>query len=613
MQTGAEPNDDRRVRRIRVAARMIGAAGALLQAWAWRHLMNQDGMSYVDIATAVTRGEGGVNGYWSPLYSWILAAAFAIGRPSAYWEFAFVKLVNLLLFAVAFASFEFFLRELLRRERVLDAARETSDAAVGRAPVEPWVWSALGYTLFLWCALRLTTVSVVTPDMCVVAAVFAAAGLLLRIQRGAGGSAMHIALGLVLGAGYLAKAAMFPLAFVFLASAWLAGRHVGRVGLATATFALVVAPWVVALSTEKGRPTFGDAGKITYAWFVTAAVPTWHWQGGPPGHGEALHPTRKLLDSPPVFAYDGPVGGTYPVWYDASYWYEGLRTRFVPGRQMAVLGGYAVDAVKVFLQIMPGILILLALSRPWGVVRRSLALQVPLLLPAVACLGMYALVLLHLRYVAPFLVVLPMGVLAAVRLPGSSSESLAGSRRLVAIASLFTALVVGLEIAYYGALDAGRLAREAAGGRQAHTQIDIARALATAGVGPGSRVATIDAAYDAYWAHLGRVRVIAEVPHDGVEMFWAAGAAGRRAVYDAFRAAGATAVVTHDPPAWANTSEWAALGTTGFLVHQLPAASSRSGGTEKFTIPPSTGVSSPAVPTPAATRPGSRRTSRSAR
>ena len=574
MPTRAEPGEDGRLGRIRGAARVIGAGAALMQAGAWRHLMNQDGMSYVDMATAVTRGEGGVNGYWSPLYSWILAAAFAIGRPSAYWEFAFVKLVNLLLFAVAFASFEFFLRELLRRERTLDAARATSDAAVGRAPVEAWVWSALGYTLFLWCALRLTTVSVVTPDMCVVAAVFAATGALLRIQRGAGGPGAHIGLGLVLGLGYLAKAAMFPLAFVFLASAWLAGRRLARVGLAAAAFALVAAPWVVALSSEKGRPTFGDAGKITYAWFVTAAVPSWHWQGGPPGNGEALHPTRKLLDSPPVFAYARPVGGTYPVWYDASYWYEGLRTRFVPGRQIAVLGRYGVDAVKLFLQIMPGILILLALSGPWRVVRRSLTLQVPLLLPAVACLGMYALVLLHLRYVAPFLVVLPMGVLAAVRFPASSSESQAGSRRLVAIASLFTALVVGMEFAYYGALDAGRLARDAFGRGQPHTQHDIARALAAAGVRPGARVATIDAAYDAYWAHLGRVRVIAEVPHDGVDTFWAAGDAGRRAVYDAFRAAGATAIVTHDPPAWANTSEWTALGTTGFLVHPLPATSS---------------------------------------
>lgn len=566
--------EDRRVRRIRVAARVIGATIALTQAWAWRHQMNQDGMSYVDIASAVSHGELVVNAYWSPLYSWILGAVFAIARPSPYWEFSLVKGVNVMLFVLAFASFEFFLRELLRRERELGAARQDAGLAVGRAPVPEWLWSALGYTLFLWCALRLTSITLVTPDMCVVAAVFTAAALVLRIQRG-GGAGTHIVLGVVLGVGYLAKAAMFPLAFVFFASAWLAGRRPARVGLVMVAFALVAAPWVAALSSQKGRVTFGDAGKITYAWFVVGAVPTWHWQGGPPGSGTPLHPTRKLLDTPPVFEYASPVGGTYPVWYDASYWYDGLRTRFAPARQLAVLGGYTVDIVKLLLQIMPGILILLALSQPWRAGRRALALQLPLLLPAVAGIGMYVLVLINLRYIAPFLVILPMGLLAAVRLPASSGAPWPALPRLIVLASLFTALVVGMELAYYGALDAGRLAREALGASQRHTQLDIASGLAEAGVRPGAKVATIDAAYDAYWAHLGRLRVIAEVPHDGVEAFWAAGDDGRRAVYDAFRAAGATAVVAHDPPRWARASEWVPVGSTGFLYHGLQPAAGR--------------------------------------
>ena len=68
---------------------------------------------------------------------------------------------------------------------------------------------------------------------------------------------------------------------------------------------------------------------------------------------------------------------------------------------------------------------------------------------------------------------------------------------------------------------------------------------------------------------LGRLRVITEVPNDGVEAFWAAGDGGRRSVYEAFRTAGATAVVAHDPPRWASTREWMPLGSTGFLYHGL--------------------------------------------
>lgn len=571
-----------RVRRINVAARVMGLAIALTQAWVWRHAMNPDGMSYVDIANAVSRGESAVNGYWSPLYSWILAAVFMLTRPSLYWEFALVKVVNVVLFVTAFAAFEFFLNELLHRERAHASTGQISEVEIGRAPVAEWVWRTVGYALFLWCALVLTPVNLVTPDLCVVAIVFTVVGLLLRIQRGCAGLGTYLVFGAVVGLGYLAKAAMFPMALVFLASAWAAGRRPSRVALATVVFALVAVPWVVALSSQKGRVTFGDAGKLTYAWFVTDAAPSWQREGGPlwrvptmhslggsSGSAAMLHPPRLLLDTPPVFEFARPVGGTYPIWYDPSYWYEGLRTRFVPRKQLTVFVGQAVDATKLLLSIMPGILILLALPHMRGTVFRSLYRQLPLLAPAAAAIGMYAVVLLHLRYIAPFLVVLTLGALAAVRPPESPAIGRVAFSQFTALASLFTALVVGLDVAYNSALAVGRLALEVRGHPEPHAQYDVATALAARGAGPGARVATINGAIDAYWAHLGRVRVIAEVPAEGVFTFWASADARRRAVYDAFSAAGAMAVIAQNPPQWASTREWVPLGATGYFYHPL--------------------------------------------
>ena len=40
---------------------------------------------------------------------------------------------------------------------------------------------------------------------------------------------------------------------------------------------------------------------------------------------------RKVHASPDVFEYATPVGGTLPVFYDPTYWYEGLRTPIRPG------------------------------------------------------------------------------------------------------------------------------------------------------------------------------------------------------------------------------------------------------------------------------------------
>src|SRR5207244_11393935 len=52
------------------------------------------------------------------------------------------------------------------------------------------------------------------------------------------------------------------------------------------------------------------------------------WQGGTPGYGKPRHPTRLIYPTPPVYEFAGPIGGTYPMWTDPSYWYTGVRARF---------------------------------------------------------------------------------------------------------------------------------------------------------------------------------------------------------------------------------------------------------------------------------------------
>jgi hypothetical protein len=41
-----------------------------------------------------------------------------------------------------------------------------------------------------------------------------------------------------------------------------------RVLIAALMFILTAGPYVVALSTAKGRPTFGDSGRLAYVWYV---------------------------------------------------------------------------------------------------------------------------------------------------------------------------------------------------------------------------------------------------------------------------------------------------------------------------------------------------------
>src|SRR5262245_7604809 len=104
-----------------------------LHAYVARHTINPDGISYLDVADAYRAGDlaAALNAYWSPLYSWLLAAALAVARPSPYWECTVAHAVNFGIFLVALAAFEWLLSELLAfRRGAGDAAREGWQDAV---------------------------------------------------------------------------------------------------------------------------------------------------------------------------------------------------------------------------------------------------------------------------------------------------------------------------------------------------------------------------------------------------------------------------------------------------------------------------------------------------
>src|SRR5262249_33862137 len=141
------------------------------------------------------------------------------------------------------------------------------------------------------------------------------------------------ALGVILAFGYLAKSALFPLTFVILAvSFFLVGNPriaVRRVALSLATFCAVASPFIIGLSVAKGRPTFGDSGKLAYAWYADGdgvIDSVWHLEF--PDDKRPEHPTRKIFNEPAIFEYGSEIAGTYPPYYDPSYWHSGVVPHF---------------------------------------------------------------------------------------------------------------------------------------------------------------------------------------------------------------------------------------------------------------------------------------------
>src|SRR5215468_8379482 len=106
----------RSLRLLRAAVWFVAIGAGFLEAWVARFSMSPDGTCYLDIASAYLHHDWktAVNAYWSPLFSWLLAATLWVSRPSAYWESTLLHLLNLLAMLISLRSFEFLFRELLR-------------------------------------------------------------------------------------------------------------------------------------------------------------------------------------------------------------------------------------------------------------------------------------------------------------------------------------------------------------------------------------------------------------------------------------------------------------------------------------------------------------------
>jgi 4-amino-4-deoxy-L-arabinose transferase-like glycosyltransferase len=190
---------------VRIVFLCVAVVFGFIQAWDSRNVMNTDGIAYLDMADAYLQSGwiGLVNPHWSPFYPWILSLALHLVKPSAYWEFAIVHLVNVLIYLFALLAFDYLLRELI-------ANQKKDDESNARAVFPAWALIAVAYLVFLWSSLSLITLWKKSPDMLMASFVYLATAIVLRIRRGNAPWHMFLCLGAVLGLGYLAKAPMFP-------------------------------------------------------------------------------------------------------------------------------------------------------------------------------------------------------------------------------------------------------------------------------------------------------------------------------------------------------------------------------------------------------------------
>ena len=548
---------------------LCGSAGiGLAQAWISRYSMDADGISYLDMGNSFSQGDWrhAVNAYWSPLYGWLLGLTVRAIRPGPRWEFPVVHAVNFGIFLLALAAFQFLLRSLV----ALAGYREIECATnLKRGSTMPeWAFVLLGYATFLWACLRVVTIYDVSPDMAVLACVCLSAGILVRLRISP--SPMRFGLfGFVLGVAYWVKAPMFPLgiAFLVLAILWKAKSKQWRrgMGIACAVFLCGTAPLIALLSLQKGRLTFGDSARLNYCWFVSPGTTFRNWHGQIAGSGSPVHPMAELLKSPPVYGFDGPVAGTYPLWADPSYWNEGLRWRFQPIAQVKTLTGNLLSEARLVLQgepaLLAGLVVLIWLAgTTWFSEARRLW---PLLAICGAGFALYLPVHVEDRFLGGWMLLFVVTVLATVRL--NFAEQRAGKIVAAVICGLILVGAADQTIRYA----THHLAIPGVGPNSALDDVAAAEQMPTVGLNPGDKVALIGIGKGVYAAHLARLRVVAEaMGYDhGYRDFTRLPQDDRRKLYSALRTSGAKAILT--PCSEGIDKSWRRTGGAEYCVLRL--------------------------------------------
>jgi hypothetical protein len=561
---------------LKLSSRVLVIALGFLQAWAGRFYIDPDGVSYFDVAQAYARRDWShaINGYWSPLYSWLLAVIEIISRPGPYWQSTYLHLLNFVSFVLALAAFEFFLGRLL-------SLRDSIFPELSNEVAHPaWAWWLLGYTAFAVCTLRIVTLGNDTPDMALAALVFLATGFLIDFRQFERSSLRYALLGAILAVAYLTKGVMFPLFFFFLFSATFARGGLKKPdvrALATlAGFLVVSMPFVGALSHATGHLTFGETGKVAYIHEVIHAdehkadsVNGLTREDGKHNSDDIQYSPQKISDDPPAYIYKTPyVLATYPALYDPSYWWTGRTPIFSLRDQLHAVARAAASFFHMLStekHWIAGWLVLALLASSWKRTLMRLSQLWFTWLPPVVTLGLYSLVLVEPRYAAVWITIILLVLFTAVDWPRFEASRSIGSVVVLAIA-----ITSGVAVLKGGFDNLAECLQ-----KEPNVQFEIGRSLLSMGLKPGDEVAFLGhTTLPYYWAHLSRLRVTGDIQVADLYSYWAAPSQKRSEIAGHFRANGIKALVVLGPPMI--TDKWQSIANTGYYVQFLAGDGNRS-------------------------------------
>ena len=562
-----------------------------------------DAVAYMDIADLIRAHNwlGIINGYWNPLYPALLAVGHTIVHPTRYTELHVYYMVNFGIFLLAMLAVVAFADALIQ----LRDQREVTTASPNALPflLDRYTLRYLGVAILVISTQRELSMGKVRPDALLQAfLLFALAALLRHLAT----SHLRYAafMGIALGLAYLTKSFAFlftllcVIALIVFRFFWQrhAPARIAAAGLLTLIcFSIVAGPYIVALSKQKGRFDFGDSGNLNYAWFVSGTEKMHLQRDQTSLFGAAdvhlQHPEKQLFKSPPIFSYKQLPYGTYPDWFDTSFFNEHIKAHVNPHLQIVVISQCFVRVIR-YICNHPEVWILFALllfagARLGSDFRPSAnAFWLAPFLLGIATLCIYGMVNVEDRYLSAsfFLILLP--IFAATRISptvSSTTTRVAASSAIV----LLALLTIGESARTVGELRRSLAFIQYPTGWYDRDIFSAAHALNALGVGPGDTIACIGTRaclYDHYWARLAGVRILTEIyePEPPLNPYFVS-MPNRDEAYNVVRREGAKVLVGYFDPGLMDganpvSAGWRELDDTHFyaLPLNLPSADSIS-------------------------------------
>jgi len=487
---------------IRVAFWTVGIVVGGLITYLTRYYLNTDGLIYLEIGDAVRRGSWGalVNHHWSPGYSVIMAFAQWWLNTTVHNELTSLKAVNFFIFIAAMAACEVFIKNLR-------ASLSGEPLSVAQPAPFGLVQLAL-YSAFLVAALVWIRIRLVSPDMLMFAYMMLLTSLIFRIKNNPDGFSNFLLLGCTLGLAYLTKTYMFVYSWIVIALAALAvgslKKAVVRVGVAMLVMMAFCTPLVISLSRDLGRFTYGEAGNYNYALFVAS-------------HGEVLKPPKQLTSKPEELLFEEVVHSSFSPGADIAKRSEGKRPRFDLGSQIRAiernLSIIVLDSPWLLLAVLVWSVVQLRWAMPQF--RSVVPPSETVTLLAISTTGvlMFALVLVEMRYIAPFLFAGFAGLIVLWGYkPLKHREMILRNYSYYAICLVFLTLTAG------SVIDQGRRAICSSSSKQAYESLfredlQIAQFINAKTPYKGVRAGVVESPrMSIYWARLAGARIVAEIP-----------------------------------------------------------------------------------------------------